>query len=234
MFSLFSNLLRSVFILTFLLALFIIFSNAPALYAATRYVKPTGTGDGSSWANASADLQGMIYASAAGDEVWVAAGTYKPAAYPTGCTGCSSNRDYAFHLKNGVKLYGSFAGTETAVSQRNISANPTILSGDFNGNDVVTGSGSTLSITGNTENALHVVLSISDDATTILDGFTVSGGSSTVISGSITVESILVFKNNGVGMCNRFSYPTISNVIFSGNAAMTWGWRNVQRLILYC
>ena len=196
---------------------------APA-WAATRYVKPTatGTGDGSSWANASADLQGMINASAAADEVWVAAGTYKPAAYPTGCTGCSTNRDYAFHLKNGVKLYGGFAGTETAVSQRNISANPTILSGDFNGNDVVTGSGSTLSITGNTENALHVVLSISDDATTILDGFMVSGGNANG-SGSITVESILVFKNNGGGMYNISSSPTITNTIFSDNAATNVG-----------
>ena len=51
------------------------------LFAQTfRYVKPvaTGTGDGATWADASADLQGMINASASGDEVWVAAGTYKP------------------------------------------------------------------------------------------------------------------------------------------------------------
>ena len=196
---------------------------APA-YAVIRYVKPTatGTGDGSSWANASANLQAMINASAAADEVWVAAGTYKPTAYPTGCTGCSTNRDYAFHLKNGVKLYGGFAGTETAVSQRNISANPTILSGDFNGNDVVTGSGSTLSITGITENAYHVVLSVADDATTILDGFTVTGGHASV-SGSITVEGNGIVRDYGGGMFNRNTSPTITNATFSGNPASSGG-----------
>ena len=64
----------------------------------TRYVKPTGSGDGSTWANASGDLQAMINASAAGDEVWVAAGTYKPNAYPSGCSGCSTNRDFPFFV----------------------------------------------------------------------------------------------------------------------------------------
>ena len=49
-----------------------------------RYVKPVATGfaDGSSWANASADLQAMINISPAGGEVWVAAGTYKPTYHP--------------------------------------------------------------------------------------------------------------------------------------------------------
>ena len=132
------------------------------LYAAIRYVKTTatGSGNGSSWANASGNLQAMIDASASGDEVWVAAGTYKPTAYPTGCTNCTTTRDRAFILKNGVKVYGGFAGTESLLTQRNIAGNPTILSGDFNNDDVITGSGSTLSITGNTENAYHVVISV--------------------------------------------------------------------------
>ena len=59
-----------------------------------RYVKPTvsGSGDGSSWANASNNLQSMINNSASNDQVWVAAGTYKPNAYPSNCTNCNTNR----------------------------------------------------------------------------------------------------------------------------------------------
>lgn len=46
-----------------------------------RYVRPTtaGIGNGSSWNNAGADLQTMINASGNNDQVWVAAGIYKPA-----------------------------------------------------------------------------------------------------------------------------------------------------------
>jgi len=44
----------------------------------TRYVKPNGTGDGTSWSTASGTLQEMIdmVADSGGGEVWVAAGTY--------------------------------------------------------------------------------------------------------------------------------------------------------------
>jgi hypothetical protein len=192
----------------------------------TRYVKPsaTGSGDGSTWANASGDLQAMINASAAGDEVWVAAGIYKPNAYPSGCSGCSTNRDFTFHLKDGVKLYGGFAGAETLLSQRNIAANPTTLSGDFNNDDVVTGSGSTLSISGNGENAYHVVLSVSDAATTVLDGFTVSGGNADGDIGSnITVETHSIFKSAGGGISNTSSSPTITNITIIGNSATFGG-----------
>ncbi len=44
---------------------------------AIRYVKPGASGNGSSWSNASGDVQAMINASSFGDQVWVAAGTYQ-------------------------------------------------------------------------------------------------------------------------------------------------------------
>jgi Concanavalin A-like lectin/glucanases superfamily len=149
-----------------------------------RYVKPTatGTGNGTSWANASANLQAMINASAPDDALWVAAGTYKPTTYPTGCTGCSNTKEYTFHLQNGVRLYGGFAGTETSLASRDWVTNSTILSGDLNGDDVVSGSGATLTITNQSENVYHVVLSVSDDNTTVLDGFTITGGSANTSS----------------------------------------------------
>lgn len=79
-----------------------------------RYVKEKGTGDGSSWANASGDLQKMIDASSAGDEVWVAAGTYNPSTLIKS----SKKRSFAFILKNGVSLYGGFVGDETDRNAR--------------------------------------------------------------------------------------------------------------------
>ncbi|PSJ71538.1 hypothetical protein C7N43_38820, partial [Sphingobacteriales bacterium UPWRP_1] len=194
---------------------------------ATRYVKTTasGTADGSSWANASGDLQAMINASAPGDEVWVAAGTYTPTQDPFGNSSPAEPRSRIFFLKNGVKVYGGFPATGTPVfADRNIAANPTILSGDFNNNDVVTGSGSTLSITGNAENAYHVVISVSDAATTVLDGFTVRGGNANVNSTAIVELSGQTARlDNGGGMYNKVSSPTITNCTFSGNSAGTAG-----------
>ncbi|MCX8212608.1 MAG: hypothetical protein OTI34_16255, partial [Lewinella sp.] len=81
-------------------------------------VDATSGGDGTSWENAFTDLQSAI-ATASGD-IWVAAGTYKPSAYPADCAGCATNRDFTFQLKDGVSLYGGFAGTETMLSERDI------------------------------------------------------------------------------------------------------------------
>ena len=102
--------------------------------ATKRYVASDGTGAGTSWADASGDLQVMIDASAAGDSVWVKSGTYKPQAYPTGSTGGSSPREYAFAMKNGVMVFGGFAGTETSFNQRTrlqMLQNPSALDGNI-------------------------------------------------------------------------------------------------------
>ena len=112
----------------------------------------TGTNNGSSWNNAYTDLQAALDAAAAGAEIRVASGTYKPTAAPDGST--DDNRNKAFHFNKNLVLKGSYnPGTEAQDF-----TNPSILSGDFNDDDVITGSGSTLSITENTENAYHVLI----------------------------------------------------------------------------
>ena len=191
-----------------------------------RYVKTTasGSGDGSSWENASNDLQAMINASSNGDYIFVAGGTYKPIRPANNLHTIDFNiRDNAFVLKSGVKIYGNFAGTETSLEERDLSftENRSILSGDFNGNDVVTGSGGNLSISGNGENAHRVVFSIENNAETLLDGFTIQGGNA-VGSSSINVNGVVINDQFGGGMYYRNSTTYVFNTVFTGNNA-TYG-----------
>ena len=99
--------------------------------ATIRYVKPiaAGAGNGSSWSDASFDLQGMINASSVGDTLWVATGVYLPTDDPLGNSNPSDARDKTFRLKEGVGVYGGFSGSETTFTARNWVTNPTVLSG---------------------------------------------------------------------------------------------------------
>ena len=176
-------------------------------HAQIRYVKPvaSGSGNGSSWANASSDLQAMINASTAGEDIWVAAGTYVPnrRADATGVI-TINDRDNAFVLKSGVRIFGGFNGTETATSQRNFAANSTILSGDMG----TAGS--------YTDNCYHVVVAAGPVSGTALNGFHIRYGNANG-SGTITVNTISIGRGSGAGMRINSSSPTISNCIFSAN-----------------
>ncbi|MBG0770129.1 MAG: hypothetical protein H0S82_00390, partial [Anaerolineaceae bacterium] len=122
------------------------------------YVKPGGTGDCLSWDTA-CDLNTANDIAEAGTQIWVAAGTYIPfsESYPT-------SRNVAFILVSGVSIYGGFNGTETELSQRDWETNVTILSGEI-GDPATTA-----------DNIIHMIVSIGQDETAVLDGFTISGG----------------------------------------------------------
>ncbi|MCR5077550.1 MAG: right-handed parallel beta-helix repeat-containing protein [Prevotella sp.] len=102
--------------------------------AKVHYVKAGATGDGSSWESAAGDLDAMLDEANTGDEIWIAAGTYKP----TRLIRSSKKNSRTFTLKDGVALYGGFKGTETSKDERELAAsgkpydfkNETILSGD--------------------------------------------------------------------------------------------------------
>lgn len=69
--------------------------------------------DGTSWPTAFSSLNTGLEVAVAGDEIWVAEGTYRT----------------RLTLKNGVALYGGFAGGESVRSQRDWSSHPVILDG---------------------------------------------------------------------------------------------------------
>ena len=96
-----------------------LFLTALVASGATYYVVPGGAGskNGTSWANAYADVQTAIDSAynAGGGEVWIAKGTYKHGS--------------AMTMKNNVAIFGGFAGTETSKEER-VAGNNTILDGE--------------------------------------------------------------------------------------------------------
>ena len=101
----------------------------PSSAQTVRYVDvdATGSADGTSWTHAFTDLQDALDVALAGDQVWIAEGTYKPSVP----TQVGVPRSASFVLADGVGLYGGFAGTEASQSQAAPLLRPTILSGDI-------------------------------------------------------------------------------------------------------
>lgn len=115
---------------TLLLLLFSLWLPARVIYVA---FDATGLGDGTSWTNAFPDLQDAID-SAVGDgedSLFVKAGTYYPPRTNFGSSAPNLIRARTFYNSVDVRLFGGFAGTETALDQRNWRLNETILSGDL-------------------------------------------------------------------------------------------------------
>ena len=96
----------------------VISSSAAASIIYVKWDSPTD-GPGNDWDHAYRSVYVGLNAAVSGDEVWVAAGSYRPGGI----------------VKDGVALYGGFTGAETARVQRDWRAHPTVLE-DF-GNDVL-------------------------------------------------------------------------------------------------
>ncbi len=187
-----------------------------------------GANNGNSWADAYTDLQAAL-ADLNCSEVWVAAGTYKPHA---------SDRAVSFILRSGLALYGGFAGTETLLSQRDPAAHLTTLSGDLNGND---NANIAWDEPTRAENSYHVVVGSGTNASAVLDGFIVTGGNANEVpcpgngcgggmyndGGSPTLTNVTFSGNSAItgggGMYNLLSSPALTNVTFSGNSASIYG-----------
>ncbi len=167
---------------------------------------PAG-GGGASWASAFNNLQDALASAVAGDEIWVAAGTYRP---DDGAGQTPGDREATFQLINGVVLYGGLAGDEDSapfdLNDRDLAANATILTGDLASDDGG-------DFANNEENSYHVITGSATDVTAVLDGVTVTGGN----ADSSTPHNV------GGGMHNDSGSPTLINCTFSGNSAIALG-----------
>jgi uncharacterized repeat protein (TIGR01451 family) len=163
--------------------------------------------------------------------------------YPDeGGSKADDDRTATFALKNGVALYGGFAGTETTREQRDWTTNVTVLSGDIDQNDLTNIDGNSTNeswedIQGN--NSYHVITvrftGSSSDAAVTLDGFTITAGQANGtnpqhVGGGLFVNSGVTngyanltitgnFAQYGAGLYAGLSYvlSTFTHVTFSGN-----------------
>lgn len=194
-----------------------------AAMAQTIYVdvEAKGTGDGSSWDNATT-LEEALANAQKNDEIWVKKGTYKVP---------DDKLSTGFTLKSGVRLYGGFYGDETSVDQRTVigdkayrMANQTILFGDIDDNDSIDATNLIFpSNTTRANNANHVLtLNVTPTQTsgnnnreeTIVDGITIAGGHNTGGNGG----GIIVTGDNSSG-----GAYVIRRCFFIGNYATQGG-----------
>jgi hypothetical protein len=157
-------------------------------------VNPAAVGleTGASWAQGFRTLRRALADACDGvKEVWVAAGTHTPTV--------GTDRTATFPLRNGLRVYGGFAGTEASVSERDWAANATVLSGQ-------------IGTPGMADNSHHVVTASGIGQAAVLDGCTVAGG--------FSAGAALAF---GGGLLNVGSSLVISNVVFQDNTAPSNG-----------
>lgn len=122
---------------------------------AIRYVDDDAEagGDGSSWASAFRHPEDALAVAEAGDQLWIAAGTYRP----------RGDRNHHIAMVSGVGLYGGFAGDETALDQRDWRQQQTVLSGD-------------IGVAGTPTDNSHQVVRLTNVEDVVIDGLVITGG----------------------------------------------------------
>ncbi|MBN8727302.1 MAG: hypothetical protein J0H15_06295 [Xanthomonadales bacterium] len=191
----------------------------------------TGAGDGADWADAYTDLQAAL-----GDEtcseIWVARGVYKPVVPADAEHVTAAERSASFDIRPGTRLYGGFAGGEASLDESDPLANPTVLSGDIDGNDITDADGVVVHADGLAgANSFHVVWLDGTTArgpitgTTRLEGFIVTAGRADDGAGMDNTGGGLLCDGTGEG--NACS-PELRRLRFSGNGAGRGGALAIQ------
>lgn len=188
-----------------------------------------GENNGTKWENAFTDLQSALASANPGDEIWVAAGLYLPSQI--------NDKNSSFFLKNGVAIYGGFQGSESSRYERNFKQFETILSGDLGFADPIAKDNDMIDPNEQTraDNSFHVVQSLDNDHTAVLDGFIISGGNavsdSNLSGGGIYMQNShsqiknLILKQNAVLGSGAAIYinggmPSIDSVLITQNVAL--------------
>jgi hypothetical protein len=210
-----------IFVLLTLLALV-----APSS-AGVRYATENGanTGDCTGGWSSACSLGHAIAQAAAGDQVWVKAGTYGP-----------------ITLKDGVKIIGGFDGGETAASQSDYEAKRTVIDGGGaraitssnnsadtilrgfvirNGADESTDGGGGLHVAGGSPKFVECVFE--DNSATFW------GAAAAIVGGSTAEFVSCTFRNNGDAKAKlpygggavfvKSSSPAFVNCLFSNNSS---------------
>ena len=210
-------------------------------------------GNGFGWETAYRYLQDTLAVAVSGDDIRVAAGTYKPDRDEANLV-TRGNRFATFHLSNGVSLYGGYRGCPDGdcssgdPDERDIELYESIFSGDLAGDDGP-------EFSNNDENSYNVVYGSHTDSTAYLDGFTITGGNADgyYSAGAPRLQDGVLRRGRdleardsgrlgglsddgtdgerispnrrryGGGMFNNSGSPTLANCTFIGNAARGGG-----------
>lgn len=191
-----------------------------------RYVKPTatGTGDGRSWENASGNIQNMIdelanNANGQAGEVWVAAGIYTPQSQLISGTGYSAS----FRMRDGISVYGGFAGGETSKLERVKGTMPwdftneTILQAAYYDHNDFSWTNNKWTLTSDSRHVVWFAPMPGESAftnVTTLDGVTIQGG---YAQGGTGLDDFKTDRGGGVYMDGANAY--LSNCIVKENYA---------------
>jgi hypothetical protein len=161
-------------------------------------IDATGSGDGTTWADAYTSLNDALLAADAGSEVWIADGTYV------------TPDTTSFFVDKELTILGGFNGTEAAATDAAPNTNVVILSGDVMGNDVA--GYDSLSRVDNNRVIFFQDTNAVSAYTITLDGVTIQNGN---IEGFVD-GSLLPFAGGGL---LSFAKSVVSRVNFTANHA---------------
>jgi hypothetical protein len=153
------------------------------------------------------DLLDPVFGTADRVEIWVAAGVYKPTTATCNTPPCQA---ISFNLRDNVRIYGGFAGTEqeNEFDLRDWEQNVTVLCGDLLANDEFLGAHlGTDGFVNYEDNSRHVVRAVQIGETARLDGFTIRGGHVPADGGALGGGGILIHQ----------ATPIIQNCIIREN-----------------